>query len=67
LTVTAKSRSGEALSTAEAIAAEYGRDLDLIIDGGEQSGLPSTVISLIDDWVAVLREGRGPTGTALLA
>jgi tRNA threonylcarbamoyl adenosine modification protein (Sua5/YciO/YrdC/YwlC family) len=67
LTVTAKSRGGDPLSTAQAIADEYGTELDLIIDGGEQTGSPSTVISLIDDWVAVLREGRGPTGPALLA
>ena len=67
LTVTAKSRGGDPLTTAAAIRAEYGADLDLILDGGEQSGSPSTVISLIDDWVTVLREGRGATGTALLA
>jgi tRNA threonylcarbamoyl adenosine modification protein (Sua5/YciO/YrdC/YwlC family) len=67
LTVTAKSREGGPLSTAQAIAAEYGAELDLIIDGGELTGPPSTVLSLIDDWTAVLREGRGPTGPALLA
>lgn len=67
LTVTAKARDGSPLTTAAAIAAEYGSALDLIIDGGEQSGLPSTVVSLVDDWVAVLREGRGPTNKVLLA
>jgi tRNA threonylcarbamoyl adenosine modification protein (Sua5/YciO/YrdC/YwlC family) len=67
LTVTAKARDGSPLATAAAIAAEYGAAFDLIIDGGEQTGLPSTVVSLVDDWVAVLREGRGPTGTILLA
>jgi tRNA threonylcarbamoyl adenosine modification protein (Sua5/YciO/YrdC/YwlC family) len=67
LTVTAKSREGDPLATAQAIAAEYGAQLDLIIDGGELTGPPSTVLSLIDDWTAVLREGRGPTGPALLA
>jgi tRNA threonylcarbamoyl adenosine modification protein (Sua5/YciO/YrdC/YwlC family) len=67
LTVTAKARDGSPLPTAAAIAAEYGGAIDLIIDGGEQTGLPSTVVSLVDDWAAVLREGRGATGTILLA
>jgi tRNA threonylcarbamoyl adenosine modification protein (Sua5/YciO/YrdC/YwlC family) len=67
LTVTAKSREGAPLPTAQAIADEYGAELDLIVDGGELTGLPSTVLSLIDDWTAVLREGRGPTGPALMA
>lgn len=66
LTVTAKARDGLPLTTAPAIAAEYGQGIDLVIDGGEQTGLPSTVVSLVDDWVAVLREGRGPTGAILL-
>jgi tRNA threonylcarbamoyl adenosine modification protein (Sua5/YciO/YrdC/YwlC family) len=36
-----------------------GRMLDLVIDGGIRYGDPSTVISLIDDRVEVLREGCG--------
>lgn len=67
LTVTAKSRAGAVLSTAAELQDEYGEALDLIIDGGTLAGAPSTVISLVDDWVTVLREGRGPSGPALLA
>jgi tRNA threonylcarbamoyl adenosine modification protein (Sua5/YciO/YrdC/YwlC family) len=69
LTVTAKSETGVPLTSARAIAKCFGTGIDLIVDGGEQDGLPSTVISLVDDWVTVLREGRGPTGplTALIA
>ena len=66
LTVTAKARDGSPLTTAAAIAAEYGTAIDLVVDGGELSGLPSTVVSLVDDWVAVLREGRGPTANIML-
>jgi tRNA threonylcarbamoyl adenosine modification protein (Sua5/YciO/YrdC/YwlC family) len=66
LTVTAKAPGGTTLTTARAIAQAYGANLDLIVDGGELAGLPSTVVSLIDDWVAILREGRGPTGAALV-
>jgi len=36
-----------------------GRMLDFVIDGGIRYGDPSTVISLIDDQVEVLREGCG--------
>ena len=43
-----------------AIRQEYGAQLDLILDGGTLSGPPSTVVSLVDDWVTVLREGLGP-------
>jgi tRNA threonylcarbamoyl adenosine modification protein (Sua5/YciO/YrdC/YwlC family) len=66
VSVTAKGPSdagadGTPLTTAEQIAETYGNDLALILDGGEQAGLPSTVISLVDDWVTVLRAGRGST------
>jgi tRNA threonylcarbamoyl adenosine modification protein (Sua5/YciO/YrdC/YwlC family) len=66
LTASAKSRAGVTLTTAQAIRDEYGSDVDLIIDGGELAGPPSTVVSLVDDWVTVLREGRGPAGKILL-
>jgi tRNA threonylcarbamoyl adenosine modification protein (Sua5/YciO/YrdC/YwlC family) len=59
LTATAKSRAGKPLTSAAEIAAEFGADLDLIVDAGVQDGPPSTVVSLVDDWVTVLRRGRG--------
>jgi tRNA threonylcarbamoyl adenosine modification protein (Sua5/YciO/YrdC/YwlC family) len=59
LTATAKSRDGQLLTSASEIAAAFGTELDLIVDGGVQDGLPSTVVSLVDDWVTVLRRGRG--------
>jgi tRNA threonylcarbamoyl adenosine modification protein (Sua5/YciO/YrdC/YwlC family) len=66
LTATAKSRGGGVLNTAAEIQKEYGAELDLIIDGGSLSGPPSTVVSLIDDWITVLREGRGPSSKILM-
>lgn len=59
LTATAKRRDGRALTTARAIAEEFGPEVDLVIDGGELDEQPSTVVSLVDDWVTVLRRGRG--------
>lgn len=43
------------------IQAQMGHALDLVIDGGIRLGDPSTVISLLDDRVEVLREGSGDT------
>lgn len=65
LTATAKSRAGHVLTTAAEIVQEYGADVDLILDGGTLAGPPSTVVSLVDDWVTVLREGRGPANKIL--
>jgi tRNA threonylcarbamoyl adenosine modification protein (Sua5/YciO/YrdC/YwlC family) len=61
LSATAKSSSGDVLHTAAEIKREYGRSLDLILDGGSLAGPPSTVVSLAGDWVTVIREGRGPS------
>jgi tRNA threonylcarbamoyl adenosine modification protein (Sua5/YciO/YrdC/YwlC family) len=60
LSATAKSRDGHVLTTAAEIRQEYGSQVDLILDGGTLNGPPSTVVSLADDWVTVLREGLGP-------
>lgn len=65
LSATAKSTTGDVLQTAAEIKREYGRSLDLILDGGSLSGPPSTVVSLAGDWVTVLREGRGPSNKLL--
>ncbi len=43
----------------EVIDAAIGRQLDMVVDGGIVMGEPSTVISLIDDRIEVLREGSG--------
>ena len=43
------------------ILEQLGRQLDLVIDGGVRLGNPSTVISMIDDRIEVLREGSGDT------
>jgi tRNA threonylcarbamoyl adenosine modification protein (Sua5/YciO/YrdC/YwlC family) len=66
LTATAKSRAGANLTSAQDIQREYGGELDLILDAGLLAGPPSTVVSLIDDWVTILREGRGPANKILL-
>lgn len=50
------------LSTPREISEKLGHALDLIVDGGPIAGLPSSVISLIDDTPEILREGAGDVG-----
>lgn len=40
---------------------KFGKSLDMVIDGGIVLGDPSTVISLIDDKIEVLRQGSADT------
>ncbi|MDR0881030.1 MAG: threonylcarbamoyl-AMP synthase [Candidatus Adiutrix sp.] len=47
-------------TTAEDFADLFKNQVEAIIDGGPVAGQPSTIISLIDDEPAVLREGLGP-------
>jgi len=50
---------GEVLSDPSLIEETFGSQIDLTIDGGMLANQPSTVISLIDDEVEVIREGLG--------
>ncbi len=45
----------------EVIQDDWGKQLDIVVDGGMISGEPSTVISLCDDNIEVLRHGCGDT------
>lgn len=51
----------EELSLAEAFEIEerLGKQLDLIIDGGAVYPAPSTIISLVNDEIEILRQGKG--------
>ncbi len=51
-----------ALTDAEDVAAAFGGDVEVIVDGGATPGEPTTVLALADGRVEVLREGRGPVG-----
>jgi tRNA threonylcarbamoyl adenosine modification protein (Sua5/YciO/YrdC/YwlC family) len=65
LSATAKSPSGDVLTTAAEIKREYGKSLDLILDAGTLSGPHCTVVSLAGDFITVVREGRGPSNKVL--
>jgi len=46
-------------SDAETLKEIFGHQVDLILDAGTVGGGPSSVISLIDDAVEIVREGQG--------
>jgi tRNA threonylcarbamoyl adenosine modification protein (Sua5/YciO/YrdC/YwlC family) len=49
----------EVLSDASLIEEAFGSQIDLTIDGGIPANQPSTIISLIDEEIKVIREGLG--------
>ena len=59
ISTSVKTLDGEDLGTPSIIDEHFGRIVDLIIDGGIIDPQPSSVISLIDDTVEVLRIGKG--------
>ncbi len=59
ISTTAGTPDGEILNEPWQIDQYFGKQLDLIIDGGPVPGQPSSVVSLIGDDPEVLREGIG--------
>ncbi|MEW5742700.1 MAG: L-threonylcarbamoyladenylate synthase [Myxococcota bacterium] len=59
VTTSATNQDDEVLTDARSIKEQLGNRLDLILDGGLQPSEPSTVVSLIDDQIEVLRQGKG--------
>lgn len=49
----------EPLTDPDEIAARFGKQIDLLIDGGGCGGEPSTVVDLSSDTASLLRRGRG--------
>jgi tRNA threonylcarbamoyl adenosine modification protein (Sua5/YciO/YrdC/YwlC family) len=60
INTTAKLPGREALSDPREIERYFKDQVALVIDGGLLAGEPSTVISLVDDKVTLVREGKGP-------
>lgn len=59
VTTSATDAEGEPLIDARDIKDALGHGLELILDGGVRLMEPSTVVSLIDDQLEVLRQGKG--------
>lgn len=50
----------EILIDPEVVRERLGNRLDLVLDGGLLTNEPSTVVSLVEDEIKILREGKGP-------
>ncbi len=59
VTTSATDREGNVLLSARDIKDELGHALDLILDAGVMQNEPSTVVSLLQEQLEVLREGKG--------
>ncbi|MBL8922363.1 MAG: threonylcarbamoyl-AMP synthase [Myxococcaceae bacterium] len=59
VTTSATDQDGTVLIDAKDIKEHLGSRLDLILDGGVQPNEPSTIVSLVDDHLEVLRQGKG--------
>ena len=58
-------QTGEIIIDPDELKERLGKQLDLVLDGGLLTNEPSTVVSLMDDEITVLREGKGPTDILL--
>jgi tRNA A37 threonylcarbamoyladenosine synthetase subunit TsaC/SUA5/YrdC len=59
ISTSVKDENGELLSDPRIIDELFGKKVDMIIDGGILAAAPSSVISLLDEGVEVIRAGKG--------
>lgn len=59
-TTASNPEDGAVFQDAHEICDRLGHDVDLVLDGGLLGTIPSTIISLIDDQISVIREGKEP-------
>jgi tRNA threonylcarbamoyl adenosine modification protein (Sua5/YciO/YrdC/YwlC family) len=65
ISTSVKTVDGEDLGTPYEIEERFGRIVDLIIDGGIIIPEPSSVISLVDDNIEIIRNGKGDVSAFL--
>ena len=66
ISTSVKNEEGEILCDPGEIEKRFKHHVDLVIDGGILSPEPSTVISLLDDRVEIIRAGKGDVKDFLL-
>lgn len=59
ISTSVKDKAGELLSDPRIIEEHFGKRVDMIIDGGIIAAEPSSVVSLFDGGVEVIRAGKG--------
>jgi tRNA threonylcarbamoyl adenosine modification protein (Sua5/YciO/YrdC/YwlC family) len=65
ISTSVSTEDGEVLSNPVEIKDKFGHSVDLIIDGGILVSEPSSIISLVDDTIEIVREGKGDVSTLL--
>ena len=65
ISTSVKTADGEDLGNPYEIKERFGRTVDLIIDGGIIIPEPSSVISLVDDNIEIVRNGKGDVSAFL--
>ena len=65
ISTSVQDENGEDLGNPQEIAERFGRTVDLIIDGGIIIPEPSSVISLVDDNIEIIRHGKGDVSAFL--
>jgi tRNA threonylcarbamoyl adenosine modification protein (Sua5/YciO/YrdC/YwlC family) len=65
ISTSVKTINGEDLGNPHEIEERFGRMVDLIIDGGIIIPEPSSVISLVDDNIEIIRNGKGDVSAFL--
>ena len=53
-------RENEEFETGEAVEHQYGRAVDLVVDSGDIPVIGTTIVSLLDDEMRLVRPGIGP-------
>jgi tRNA threonylcarbamoyl adenosine modification protein (Sua5/YciO/YrdC/YwlC family) len=59
ISTSVKDKAGELLSDPRIIEEQFGKRVDMIIDGGIIAAEPSSVVSLFDGEVEIIRAGKG--------
>lgn len=53
-------RELEVFETGEAVESQYGKSVDLVVDSGDIPAIGTTIVSLLDDEIRLVRPGIGP-------
>jgi len=59
ISTSVKDDRGEIMTNPEEMEKKFRHVVDIVLDGGESSATPSTVLNLVDDVVEIIRIGKG--------
>lgn len=65
ISTSVSTEDGDVFSNPSEIKDKFGHCVDLIIDGGILVSEPSSIVSLVDDMIEIIREGNGDVSTLI--